>query len=196
MTAIGLRKYDALFTAQEYDMGALRASTKADLREIGLPLGPIVKMLGYLKRSRQSVQTVPQLQTPAPALAPTYGKNPAPVLDRPELVVPRATRATAVELFPPPPAPMLSFGDGHEQGTTSAMSSLWMSPTAVDRGDRTRQARDQIEAEQVQQAGAPGDRLQYFETQEQEQLRASAEAQMRSFEVRYSTLCAVQFPSR
>ena len=42
LSAAGLRRYAPIFERDEYDMLALRLSTKDDLREMGLPVGPRV----------------------------------------------------------------------------------------------------------------------------------------------------------
>ena len=49
LLTLGLERYAKLFTKCEYDMDALRLSTKDDLKDVGLPLGPIIKILKAVK---------------------------------------------------------------------------------------------------------------------------------------------------
>lgn len=47
---LGLLEYLPLFEAQEVDAAALALCTEADLRELGLPLGPRKKIMAMLPR--------------------------------------------------------------------------------------------------------------------------------------------------
>ena len=44
LATLGLQKYAALFAEQEIDFDLLRLLTEADIRELGLPIGPRRKL--------------------------------------------------------------------------------------------------------------------------------------------------------
>jgi hypothetical protein len=51
--ALGLSEFQPLFEEARVDMAALQLLGREDLRELGLPLGAIVKLLAALKEGRQ-----------------------------------------------------------------------------------------------------------------------------------------------
>ena len=79
LRAQGLEKYLALFTANEIDAETLPALTEDHLRELGLPMGPRVKLLKALA----SLNAQPQPPTPAEPAPPAT----APAAERRQLTV-------------------------------------------------------------------------------------------------------------
>src|SRR5438067_9125164 len=57
LATLGLQKYAALFAEQEIDFDLLRLLTEADIRELGLPIGPRRKLLSAIRGLRNAAQT-------------------------------------------------------------------------------------------------------------------------------------------
>jgi phospholipase DDHD2 len=52
LESLGLEQYAPVFVAEEVDLAALALCTDADLKQMGLPLGPRKKLLAMVQMRR------------------------------------------------------------------------------------------------------------------------------------------------
>src|SRR5436305_2035013 len=67
LVGLGLRKYAAVFAEQEIDLDLVRLLTEADVRELGLPIGPRRKLLQAIAvlRGEEVPAAAPELRDAA-----------------------------------------------------------------------------------------------------------------------------------
>ena len=82
-------KFAPLFLKHEYDMGALKASTREDLKELGLPLGAVLKIMKKLKAKakEEAESAMPAVVSPpaTPVRPPFAAETPLGPEPEPEL---------------------------------------------------------------------------------------------------------------